>query len=37
VADHLEQLAGRSATSGKGRPALGTMGLLKNPGSGLDG
>ena len=36
VADHLEHLAGRSATSGKGRPALGTMVLMKNPGAGLD-
>jgi uncharacterized protein with ATP-grasp and redox domains len=36
VADHLEQLAGRSATCGAGRPALGTMVLLKNSGFGLD-
>jgi uncharacterized protein with ATP-grasp and redox domains len=36
VADHLEHLAGRSAISGKGRPGLGAMVLLKNPDFGLD-
>jgi uncharacterized protein with ATP-grasp and redox domains len=36
VADHLEHLTDRSAASKTGRPALGTMVLLKNPGSGLD-
>ncbi len=36
VADHLELLAGRSALSETGRPPLGTMVLLKSPGSGLD-
>jgi len=36
VADHLEQLAGRSATSATGRPPLGAMVLIKNPVSDLD-
>ena len=31
VADHLDRLAGRSATSATGRPELGTMVLIKNP------